>query len=587
VNGPTATIARLMCEYLVALKHRDASGVAWRLDALARGQLSERCGAALSAVLDPADPSVWVIRRLDVGLVLPLGPGGTDAVAAASWAEAIAGRIAGVVSGQVALPAGEAIRYPDRAAYLASFAADLARGAAAGRWEYEDLAGLMLVPVGRAVATAAQRLDVTVSDVMRRLAVSRRLEAVIAGLAAPDAEELWRACCAEASPGPVDPAAVAGLLARPAASAPALCPAAAMLRLLGAVLVDVAAAAAPGPVIAAVAEAVRLGGRPSVGGGRRTPAAEAATGRRAGRRARATGERQGAAGVGLAAHSEPPLLPSPASSVCTGARPVFAAYPTPYAALLRLVPSLLAAGMDAATLAATQDVPAAAALRHQVLLRCLGRRAGPLATLDPALAVLAGLDHRDPASEGRVDGDRLLQGVLAALAESGRADTATVALARLADPAGRGQVLLLRAVAQDAWLFCGADGGERTRRRALSMIAASGLPIGSLMEDGPASGADLDFLGAARPAAVSVLAQVGIRLFSRRLIGFGQAGAGHLVANALSAPGTVTMLPGRIDVLVEPCPLQVVLDLAGLDKLTFAIPWLDAEVTIRTVGGRA
>ncbi|MGH3370577.1 MAG: hypothetical protein ACRDPR_11290, partial [Nocardioidaceae bacterium] len=175
--------------------------------------------------------------------------------------------------------------------------------------------------------------------------------------------------------------------------------------------------------------------------------------------------------------------------------------------------------MDAATVAATKQPPDAAALRYKVLLRCLGRRAGPLETVDSALRVLAGLDQRDPVSSLRVDGGRLVRTILAALAASGRVDTGTVGLARLANPAGKGNLLLLRAVVDDAWLFCGIDGGERTRRRALAVITAAGLPIGSLLDDGVAAGADLDFLGAARPAAISVLAQVGIRLFSRRLIG--------------------------------------------------------------------
>jgi hypothetical protein len=586
-RGPTGSIDRLDCTYLVPADHPDSPAVGFRLDAVARGPLVERFAGALAAVLDPADPTVWVIRHLDVGVTLPITMADGDALARI-WAEGIAARIAAVVRGEAPLPPGEVTRYPDRAAYIAAFATDVATGAARDRWEYAPFAGLFAVAPGQAVVSAAAASGVPVVEIVARLARTGRLPAFLAASPPADSAAIWRTCRVEAGAAPPEaglPAVWAhrAVLAVHGDETPV-----AALRLLGAVLADPGPRPAADALVTAVDHVV-TGSAPRWGSVPGAPgwADLAASGRSP---VVPAGEAPARSEPGSPvreweAASEDTTVPRRPGTVHDG----HPAYATAHAGVLLLLPSLLDAGLEEAVRSAAPDPYRQAVLRHRVVLRCLGPQA-TVAAGDPALRLVAGLDPAGapPDDLAGASADALAAGMLGALAAQGRLDMAAVAVDTLPDPVSGRPLALLRTVPDDVWLVLGE--GPRGRAHALNLLSTAGLRPDSLV-DGDASGTgDLHFLGVGRgdaaDLAVTVLARAGLRLFARRLLGFGRASAAHLAGNAFGTSGVVSAYPGVVEVVLEPGPLQVVLDLAGLDRLACPLPWLAARLLLRTAGGR-
>jgi hypothetical protein len=108
--------------------------------------------------------------------------------------------------------------------------------------------------------------------------------------------------------------------------------------------------------------------------------------------------------------------------------------------------------------------------------------------------------------------------------------------------------------------------------------------IDSIVDDDDRTSADLDFLGAQHPAEFTVVAQVAVRLFGLRLLGLGRSSIRHLVENVLDAPGVLSELPDRFEVMIQPAPLQVLLDLGGLDGFEIDLDWLPKPMRINTFG---
>src|SRR5262245_38295705 len=107
----------------------------------ARAFFADHVAPALKEVLvtlmDSGDPSVWVIRRLDVKIVGDRASGHKEIglAFARSFRNAMVRAFNG--EGNVA-----AIRFPDRASYLAQFLVDLTEGRAWDRWYYRHFADL-------------------------------------------------------------------------------------------------------------------------------------------------------------------------------------------------------------------------------------------------------------------------------------------------------------------------------------------------------------------------------------------------------------------------------------------------------------
>jgi hypothetical protein len=93
------------------------------------------------------------------------------------------------------------------------------------------------------------------------------------------------------------------------------------------------------------------------------------------------------------------------------------------------------------------------------------------------------------------------------------------------------------------------------------------LSFGSLW---PEFDVGLDLLGA-------LLARSALKGFARRLMGFQSSTPEHLCRNFLEGIGTVHSRRDRIEVELPRSPLLLVLQLSGLVRQTYAVPWLEGR----------
>jgi hypothetical protein len=142
-------IRRLRAEYLVARHHPEPERLRARLDELLARGLAEALPAALASHFASSDASVWLIRRLQVAVDVNANMIGAPLMR--TWARQIEGALAGTLA---AGGDGEHVLwFPNRAAFLACFLADLADGSAWGKWQYEQFDGLRLLPTSAALRT--------------------------------------------------------------------------------------------------------------------------------------------------------------------------------------------------------------------------------------------------------------------------------------------------------------------------------------------------------------------------------------------------------------------------------------------------
>jgi hypothetical protein len=148
------SIQRLNATYLVPRDLPDAGAARSRLDQAMRRRLAGMCSQLLAQVLDEGDTSVWLIRRLDLDLALDVG--GTDEdLLTRVWASRIAASLARAIARG---PDGQSVmRFPDRAAYLAHFLRDISEGCAWEKWYYDSLDSLRSLPQSAAMREALLR----------------------------------------------------------------------------------------------------------------------------------------------------------------------------------------------------------------------------------------------------------------------------------------------------------------------------------------------------------------------------------------------------------------------------------------------
>ena len=180
------TIDRLTGAYEVPRALPDPVAARRRLDGVMGDRLPAACGRFLAPTLERDDPSVWLIRRLEVELAVDLGAADDETLSRA-WAGRIAARVGRVLA---AGPDGrDVLRFDDRGAYLARFARDLAGGRAWGSWLYGPFASLRSLGTGGAVREALVREPEWIVPVLVRLAEGGGLAAVLGVLGEGDA---WR-----------------------------------------------------------------------------------------------------------------------------------------------------------------------------------------------------------------------------------------------------------------------------------------------------------------------------------------------------------------------------------------------------------
>lgn len=143
-------IRRLQAQYLVASEHPSPASVKNRLDEGLSRNLTEALSAAFSSWFSENDESVWLIRQMKIEVVVNVA-WERDKFTRVMTMQI--GRVLGAIL-QGGEDSGNVMRFPNRAAYLARFLADLADGLAWGRWYYESFEGLHLLPTSAALRTA-------------------------------------------------------------------------------------------------------------------------------------------------------------------------------------------------------------------------------------------------------------------------------------------------------------------------------------------------------------------------------------------------------------------------------------------------
>lgn len=141
-------IGRLRSQYLVPRDHPAPEEVRARLDRLQRDQLAAACGAMFDRILDPNDPSVWIIRRLELECIVDAAVAEPDQLAGL-YSERIAHSLMQTLRYG---PDGESVlRFANRAEYLAWFVRDLIAGVAWERWYYRSFEELGVFPLSAAI----------------------------------------------------------------------------------------------------------------------------------------------------------------------------------------------------------------------------------------------------------------------------------------------------------------------------------------------------------------------------------------------------------------------------------------------------
>src|SRR5688572_3016035 len=109
-------VDRFRAQYLVASDHPAPEGVKRKLDATLQKTLPDALRNALSGWFSDGDSSIWFLRELGINLDLNLG---WDAEQVArTWATQLARELS---KGLNEDESHGVVRFPDRAAYLASF----------------------------------------------------------------------------------------------------------------------------------------------------------------------------------------------------------------------------------------------------------------------------------------------------------------------------------------------------------------------------------------------------------------------------------------------------------------------------------
>jgi hypothetical protein len=150
MEGNRLDIRRIRAQYLVPRDHVAPEIIKARIDdALAPRVLAQALTADLSGWFSQADERVWLIRRLDLEVLVN-----------AAWdrehltraiVTQIARKLAAVLQDE---PNGENILgFPNRAAYLSQFLIDLANGTAWSSWYYGSFSGLQQLPTSVALRT--------------------------------------------------------------------------------------------------------------------------------------------------------------------------------------------------------------------------------------------------------------------------------------------------------------------------------------------------------------------------------------------------------------------------------------------------
>jgi hypothetical protein len=143
-------VHRLHSAYLIASSEADAARIRARLDDVVTQGLRQALATIAAPLAANSDPSVWLIRKLEVPVVV--NAAWQPEQIARIWATDICRELARDLS--AADDGSNVLHFPNRAAYLARFMTDLAAGRAWGQWYYRAFGGLSALPTSAALRTA-------------------------------------------------------------------------------------------------------------------------------------------------------------------------------------------------------------------------------------------------------------------------------------------------------------------------------------------------------------------------------------------------------------------------------------------------
>lgn len=627
-------VERARVELILSREHPAPERVRARFDDIASKELGPALARAAAATLSDGRGGLWLFRRLDVAF-----DANTDwdaDVIAEAWTAALRREVGACLA---AGRADDVQWFPHRAALVARFASDLARGVAWGRWIYAGFAGLRGLPMSAAIRTALLR-DGDAWSVLEAIEATE-VASVCAALTAADAARIltalevddggaeladWtplaRAFAGELADGTSlagEPHLALRTLAR-AAREGAQTPGLAAGARAAACLASLVAQALPSHAAELLAAARRgeLAALAQAGGVGAIEALAALA--RAGEAARhmladALAVR---AGVGVAAGEARHDVSSVGHTLAGGA--------------FLLLPLLDELPLDEATAAwpGCEDSGAAAVMRLLVLAQALGGQRAPAAFADPLLRDLTGVGPRahggSLADWSRAVSRAALGSFTDAMASWGRAAGAlgAEALVVARAPLGAGHRLVLLDGARGQWMALGALGRRSSRRperwlraacapfaggdtprlyfddglaeAAVAVLPASQPLAGATVapDEGPATLADViarlpaladDLahlavprawdLGGGLSDALVMMAQALLRAFAWRIPGFAHASLRHLHANFLDVRATVEDEPDRRVVRLGRAPLHLVLAMTGMARATYRLSWTD------------
>ena len=150
-EGSRLNVGRFTAVYCVPARHPAPERLRRRLDDALEKEFAGALAACASRLFSDADESVWLVRRLDINVDLDAG------LARDQLASAWAAQLARTLTRELRADgdADNCIRFPNRAAYLASFLGDLSRSSAWDKWYYAGFGGLRALPQSAALRTAA------------------------------------------------------------------------------------------------------------------------------------------------------------------------------------------------------------------------------------------------------------------------------------------------------------------------------------------------------------------------------------------------------------------------------------------------
>ncbi len=588
------------------------------------------------------------------------------------------------------------LHFPDRTAYVAQFIADAAAGRAWGKWQYYTFDALCSLPTGAAIREALIREPEQTEPLLLRLAEQGCLEPILNVLSPRDAQQVYAACGAIS--GTADPHTAPVFSAAPHRVTPAgnrqrrlidallsawqnaclqsfpagMATAHNALRLYIAFRNPASSSAADVHRTAMFTAINHLLGFADLLRQVATPDV-LVTHIVAGdiRRAIELAQR-----YGVIAHLESlPFFAHIAAGdrdwlprVVQTVSPTTAAredtsrkthrtaqiWATPCGGMFLLLPSLLDLHLSDLMASAPDpdldDLPHAAALRYLLMLRCLGRPRMMEIAHDSALHLIAGLDEppsrdaleRFSASTTMATDHACLCGLIQRLARQGRIEGRYLSAERVATADFGQDVLLLRDITHDTWVYattiCDDAAVQAALHQGLTFVQEMvetpceylllGAGLRPCLDD--AMPADWEghilslepeairevapaqltpYLTRAKPAAQelayvsllnltpplmanahfdltgSLMAHAVLKAFARRLMGFDASSAEYLYQNFLAGMSIVRIEGDQIDVQLPRSPLHVILRMAGVDGQTYHVPWLhDAQVTLSLLG---